>query len=230
LIVAALIEFRNAGAAFGGRWIWRGANFTVERGEFVAVIGPNGAGKSTLLKMALGAVVPAEGTVLVDGAVPRRGRLPIGYAPQVRSTEAGSGIRGRDVVRFGVDGHRWGFPLPGRREPEARGRVEAALGSVAATGFARRRIGELSGGEMQRLVLAQALVRRPCLLALDEPVANLDVAGRAEFIDLVARLAREQNVAVMMVTHDVDALLPHLDRIVHIAHGRIEIARPEGPP
>jgi zinc/manganese transport system ATP-binding protein len=227
LTVGPLIEFCNAGAAYGDRWIWRGANLTVERGEFVAVIGPNGAGKSTLLKMTLGAMVPAEGTVLVDGAAPRRGRQPVGYAPQARPVVAGSGIRGSEVVRFGVDGHRWGLPLPGRANAEARERVDAALASVSAAGYASRRIAELSGGELQRLMLAQALVRRPCLLALDEPVANLDVTSRPEFIALVARLARTHNVAVMMVTHDVNGLLPYLDRIVCVARGRIEAGVPD---
>lgn len=227
LTVAPLVEFRNAGAAYGGRWIWRGATFRIERGEFVAVIGPNGAGKSTLLKMVLGALAPAEGSVTVDGAAPRRGKLAIGYTPQARPAVAGSGIRGRDVVRLGVDGHRWGVPLPGSAETEARARVNSALESVGALGQGARRIGELSGGERQRLLLAQALARRPCLLAFDEPVASLDVTSRAEFIALVARLAREQNVAVMMVTHDVNGLQPYLDRIVCVARGRIEVGLPE---
>lgn len=223
----ALIEFRDVGAAYGGRWIWRGATFRIERGEFVAVIGPNGAGKSTLLKMVLGALAPAEGTVIVDGTAPRRGKLPIGYTPQARTTVAGTRIRGRDIVRFGVDGQRWGFPVPGPAETAARARVDAALESVGAARQGSRRIGELSGGEMQRLLLAQALARRPCLLALDEPVASLDVTSRAEFIALIARLAREQNVAVIMVTHDVNGLLPYLDRVVCVARGRIEIGLPE---
>ena len=227
LTMAALIEFRNAGAAYGGRWIWRGATFCVERGEFVAVIGPNGAGKSTLLKMVLGALTPAEGTVIVDGAAPRRGKLPIGYTPQARPTVPGTGIRGRDIVRFAVDGRRWGFPLPGPAETAARARVDAALESVGAAQYGSRRIGELSGGEMQRMLLAQALARRPCLFAFDEPAASLDVSSRAEFIALVAQLAREQNVAVMMVTHDLNGLLPYLDRIVCVARGRVEIGSPE---
>lgn len=225
--MAPLIEFRDVGAAFGDRWIWRGANLAIERGEFVAIIGPNGAGKTTFLKMILGAIPPAEGTLLVDGAVPRRGRLPVGYAPQVRPAAAGVGISGRQVVRFGVDGNRWGLPLPGRAEAAANERVDAALASVAATPYASRRIGELSGGELQRLMLAQALVRRPSLFALDEPLANLDVTSRSEFIALVAGLARERNVAVLVVTHDLDSLWSHLDRIVCIARGRIEIGRPE---
>jgi zinc/manganese transport system ATP-binding protein len=223
LTVAALIEFRNAGAAYGRRWIWRHATFTIARGEFVAIVGPNGAGKSTLLKMVLGAVAPAEGSVFVDGAAPRRGMPGFGYAPQVRTVVAGTGIRSRDLVRFGVDGTRWGFPLPGPVETTARARVDAALESVGAARLGPRRIGELSGGELQRVQLAQALVRRPSLLALDEPVANLDVTSRAEFIALIARLVREDGVAALMVTHDVDGLLPYLDRVLRVAGGRIEV-------
>ncbi|HZO94829.1 MAG TPA: ATP-binding cassette domain-containing protein [Candidatus Baltobacteraceae bacterium] len=225
--MTSLVAFRDAGVAYAGRWVWRGATFSVAPGEFVAVIGPNGAGKTTLLKAALGAIAPTEGSVLIDGAPPRRGTVRIGYAPQIRPVAETGGIRSSDVVRFGVDGHRWGLPLPGRRSSVARERVDEALASVGATAYASRRTGELSGGELQRVMLAQALVRRPRLLVLDEPVANLDLASRAEFIALVAGLARDGGVAVLFVTHDLYGLRPSLDGVVRVAGGRVDTGPPE---
>jgi zinc/manganese transport system ATP-binding protein len=225
--MSALVAFRDAGVAYAGRWIWRGATFAVAPGEFVAVIGVNGAGKTTLLKAVLGTVALTEGSVLIEGAPPRRGALRIGYAPQIRPVAETGGIRSRDVVRLGVDGNRWGVPLPGRRNRAVRERVDAALASVGACAYASRRTGELSGGELQRVMLAQALVRRPRLLVLDEPIANLDLASRADFIGLVAQLARDRSVAVLFVTHDLRGLRPSLDRVVRVADGRIETGPPD---
>lgn len=221
-----LLEFRDVGASYGQRWVWRHASFSIEPGEFVAVIGPNGAGKSTLLKLALGMLSPAEGAVLVNGRPARRGKIPVGYAPQLQPPDAEAAVRARDIVRFGVDGNRWGLPLPGAANTEANARVGAALAMVGAASNADRRTGELSGGELRRVLLAQALVRKPCLLALDEPTANLDTSSRTAFISLVAKLARGAHVAVLLVTHDLNGILPHLDRVICVARGSVDIGRP----
>jgi zinc/manganese transport system ATP-binding protein len=220
-VTAAVVSFENAGLRFDEtRWIWRNASFVIPNGSFVAVLGPNGAGKSTLLKVILGLLPLAEGRALVSGTSPRRGNATIGYMPQVRHIEPECALRGRDMVRFGVDGHCWGVPGWSRaREAAIAKRVEAAIDAVGAGAYADRRIGSLSGGEAQRLYLAQALVGDPEILVLDEPLASLDIRGQASILALIARIARERAIAVLLVAHGINGVLPYVDRIVYIARG-----------
>jgi len=210
----------------GGRTIWRELSMSMRRGEFVALLGANGAGKSTLLRAVLGAAVLAEGRIDVLGGRPGAAGAAIGYLPQRRSFPAGTRLRGVDVVRLGLDGERWGLPLPlgfgraGERARAARARVAEAIELVGASAYAQRPIGELSGGEQQRLLIAQALVRRPQLLLLDEPLDSLDLPNQAAVAALVAQVCRREGVAALLVAHDVNPLLPYLDRVVYLAAGR----------
>jgi zinc/manganese transport system ATP-binding protein len=214
-----LVEVRGAAAVLGGRRIWSGVDATVCAGEFVAILGPNGVGKSTLLKSILGLVPLAEGTIrLLDRAPGRAGR-DVGYLPQRRSFDASLRVRGVDVVRLGLDGDRWGLPLPGRASRAAAGRVAELVDLVGASAYAHRPIGQLSGGEQQRLLIAQALARRPRLLLLDEPLDSLDLPNQAAVAGLVSRIARAENVAVMIVAHDVNPILPYLDRVIYLGSG-----------
>ena len=196
-------------------------------GEFVAVLGPNGAGKSTLLRALLGLISPRSGELTVLGRPPRRGSDDIGYVPQARRLDAGAPLRGIDIVTFGIEGTRWGLPLPGRARREVRDRVTSAIESVGAGDYAGRRIGELSGGERQRLLLAQALVGNPALLLLDEPLASLDVRNQALMAHLIASLARRHQLAVLLVAHDVNPLLPVLDRVLYVAGGQVAMGTPD---
>ncbi|MGO8950796.1 MAG: metal ABC transporter ATP-binding protein [Ktedonobacterales bacterium] len=222
-----VVELRDAAVELGGRTIWSQASFTVESGEFITVLGPNGAGKSTLLKVVLGLLRPSAGEVRVFGRAPRRGRAEIGYVPQRRTIESDLNVRGRDFVQLGLDGYRWGFalPIPGRHE--ARDRVQEAIVSVEATPYADRPIGQLSGGEQQRLLLAQALVGNPRLLLLDEPLASLDLRNQQAISQLVARLARERSMTVMLVSHDLNPLLGLVDRLVYVARGKVVSGTPD---
>lgn len=220
---ADIVAFRDAAVRLGNHTIWRHATFQIAPGEFVAILGPNGAGKSTLLRLLLGLLRPAEGSVSVLGRAPRRGNSAIGYVPQRRLIDADLPVRGRDLVMLGLDGLRWGFSLPGPTLRKRRARVAEALAAVEATAFADRPIGQLSGGEQQRLFLAQALVGRPRLLLLDEPLASLDLRSQAGIAHLVARLAREQGFTVLLVTHDVNPVLPVVDRVLYLARGQVAI-------
>jgi len=192
----------------------------MERGEFVALLGANGSGKSTLLRVALGALGLEGGTATVLGRPPGDASGRIGYLPQRQAFDHGTRLRGTDVVRLGLDGERWGLPLPGRGERAARARVAEAVEMVGAGAYAGRPIGECSGGEQQRLLIAQALVRRPELFLLDEPLDSLDLPSQASVAALVAQICREQQVGVLLVAHDVNPLLPYLDRVVYLAGGR----------
>ncbi|WP_082965038.1 metal ABC transporter ATP-binding protein [Mycobacterium sp. ACS1612] len=219
------VRLRDAAAAVGGRTIWSGVDLEVAPGEFVAVLGPNGAGKSTLLKVLLG-LTPARGTIEVLGAHPGRRNSRIGYVAQRRPFDASLRIRGIDVVGMGFDGARWGTPMPWRTATR-RHRVEQVVESVGAGEYARRPIGRCSGGEQQRLLLAQALVRQPELLLLDEPLDSLDVPNQAAISALVRDICRRDGVAVITVAHDVNPILPYLDRVVYIARGMAVGGSPE---
>ncbi len=221
-------RFENAAVRIGGRTIWSDVSLRVTRGEFVAVLGPNGAGKSTLIKAMLGLLPLAAGRAEVLGRPPGGANARIGYLPQRRNFDAQTRIRGIDIVRLGLDGVRWGVPLPGlpRRKQDAT-RVAEVIALVGATEYAHRPIGELSGGEQQRLLLAQALVRRPEMLLLDEPLDSLDLPNQAAIAALVRRICRQEEVAVLLVAHDINPILGYLDRVVYLAGGRAVEGSPE---
>jgi len=204
----------------GGREVLRDVRFTIRRGEFTGLIGSNGAGKTTLMRVILGLVQPGAGEIRIAGR-PRRGKAragpAVGYVPQKIQLDPDMPLRARDLVALGLDGHRLGFPLPSRLR---RTRVDDMLRAVDAEHIADARVGLLSGGEQQRILIAHALISRPGLLLLDEPLANLDIASEQEVVSLLARIAREQQVAVLISAHDMNPLLPVMDRIVYMAGGR----------
>jgi zinc/manganese transport system ATP-binding protein len=222
---ATAIELDAAAVRIGRRTIWSGVSMQMRRGEFVALLGANGSGKSTLLKAVLGSLPVSAGRIAVLGRAPGAHSGAIGYLPQRRSFPQGTRLRGSDVVRLGLDGDRWGVPLPftrgslGARTRTARARVAEVIELVGASAYANRPIGELSGGEQQRLLIAQALVRRPELLLLDEPLDSLDLPNQAAVAALVGEICRVAGVATLLVAHDVNPLLPYLDRVVYLAGG-----------
>jgi zinc/manganese transport system ATP-binding protein len=214
-----LLELRGIGVRLGGRQIFADVSLTVRPGEFTGVIGPNGAGKTTLLRVILGLQQPSAGQVLIGGKPRQRaGKASIGYVPQQLSIDQDVPLRARDVVSLGLDGHRPGFAFPGRQR---RALVEAALADVGAAGYADARVGELSGGEQQRVMIAHALISRPRLLLLDEPLANLDLRSEQEIVTLLGKLAREQDIAVLLSAHDMNPLLGVMDRIIYVANGKV---------
>jgi len=220
----AVVALEHVSIRLGGRAILEDVNMTVNEGEFIVMLGPNGAGKSTLLKLLLGLLKPGTGIVRVLGKTPRRGNEAIGYAPQHRTLEADLALRARDVVGFGLDGHRWGTGFP---SAQRRALITKALQEVDACDFADAPVGQLSGGEQQRLLIAQALLTNPRLLLLDEPLANLDISHEQEIVALIANIARARNVAVILVSHDVNPLLPVVDRVIYMANGHSAIGTPD---
>jgi zinc/manganese transport system ATP-binding protein len=212
-VIAKLDDVR---VRLGGRDILRGVSLAVGAGEFTGLIGPNGAGKTTLLRVILGLQPVSSGSVTVDASV--------GYVPQKLLIEPDMPLRVRDVVSLGIDGHKLGIRLPSR---ERRERVDAMLRAVDAYRYADARVGELSGGEQQRVMIAHALVSSPKLLLLDEPLANLDISSAQSIVSILARLSRESDIAVLLSAHDMNPLLPVMDRIVYVAAGQVAVGHPD---
>ncbi len=208
---AAAIVARDLSAGYGARPVWSQATLSIPKGSFTAILGPNGSGKSTLVRLILGLLPPTKGFVEVLGEPPRRGNPRIGYVPQGSHFDPELSMRGRDFVGLGVDGHRWGVRVTGRANAAAA--VDTSIASVGAREYADRQLGRLSGGEQQRLLLAQALVGGPSMLLLDEPLSHLDVRNQQAIVQLIGE-------------HDVNPLLPHIDHVLYIAHGRLEMGRP----
>ena len=218
------IAASDLAAGYGARGVWEHAEFSIAPGSFTAVLGPNGGGKSTLIRMILGLLAPTHGQLQVLGESPHRGNPHIGYIPQRSTFDPELSIRGLDFVNLGVDGHRWGVRLPGGGTGAA---VDAAIRSVAAESYADRPIGRLSGGEQQRLLLAQALVGNPQLLLMDEPLSQLDVRNQSLIVQLIADLRRARQLTVVLIAHDVNPLLPHIDQVLYVAHGNVAMGKPD---
>jgi zinc/manganese transport system ATP-binding protein len=201
----------------GGRDILSAVSLAIEDGEFIGVLGPNGAGKTTLLRAALGLVAPQSGRITVMGKPATRGNRAVGYMPQTRGLPAAARLTGFDFVACAAGGEGWGLPYLGVQQ---RRDVEWALDIVGATELARRRFAELSGGERQRLLLSQALLGRPRLLLLDEPLISLDPAHQRGVVELVARLQKEMGIAVLFSAHELNPLLGAIDRVLYLGNGR----------
>jgi zinc/manganese transport system ATP-binding protein len=216
---ADLLKLDGIGVRLGGRQVLGDVTFMIRKGEFTGLIGPNGAGKTTLLRVILGLQEPSSGQVLIDGEQRQKSnKSSIGYVPQKLVIDPDMPLRARDVVSLGLDGHRLGFGFPSRQRREL---VNETLCDVGAEKYAEARVGELSGGEQQRVLIAHALISRPRLLLLDEPLANLDLRSEQEIVAVLGRLAREHGISVLLSAHDMNPLLGVMDRIVYVANGRV---------
>ena len=208
------------------RVVWSDANFRIHRGEFVAVIGPNGAGKTTLFRLLLGLIRPSGGTLRVFDEPPRRGNSRIGYVPQSHVVDKDTNVQADQLVRLGFSGNRWIpnlTPAMFRREREA---AETALRSVGAIELGKKSLGAMSGGELQRIFLAEALAGNPEILLLDEPLASLDIRRAKELVEQVHDLVRTRKVATLLVAHDINPLIHCLDKVIYIANGRVATGLP----
>jgi zinc/manganese transport system ATP-binding protein len=214
---SVLLSVEKVSVALSGRRILDRVTFSIAAGGFCGLIGSNGAGKTTLLRAILGLIAPTSGRVVVAGGGASRRNPVIGYVPQKIVLDPDMPLRARDLIALGIDGHRFGLP---RSTAHRRREVDTMLEAVGATSFARSRVGNLSGGEQQRVMIAHALISQPKLLLLDEPLANLDIRAAREVVDLLGRIAKEQDIAILLSAHDMNPLLPVMDRLVYLADGR----------
>ncbi len=211
-----VIELDRATIAIGGRSVLVDASLAIKRGEFIGVLGPNGAGKTTLMRAILGLLPPSAGEIRVFGRAPQRGDRNIGYLPQVRTVLPDLRVRGFDFIASSVHGERWGVPSLSRAD---RIMIDRTLTAVGAGDLAARPLSEMSGGERQRLLLAQALLGEPQLLLLDEPLISLDYRYQEAVVDLVRRFTRERNITVLFSAHELNQLIGTLDRVLYLGNG-----------
>ena len=211
------LQFDQVAIKLGGRTILAAADFAIEDGEFVGMLGANGAGKTTLMRASLGLVPLAAGAISVLGAPATRGNAAVGYMPQNRGPIAGLRLTGYDMVASGVNGAYWGLP---RLDAAERREIDWALDMVDARKIANRSLNEISGGERQRLLLSQALIGRPKLLLLDEPLISLDPAHQKGVVEIAKRLSSELKVAILFSAHELNPLLSAIDRVLYLGAGR----------
>lgn len=212
-----VLRLEGVSLNLSGREILHEVSFTLQAGELTGLIGSNGAGKTTIFRVILGLETPTAGAVLISGRPrPRRNRS-IGYVPQRIGLDPDVPLRARDLVALGIDGDRFGVPLPSRHRRQL---VEEMLEAVDALAFADTRVGQLSGGELQRVLIGHALIAKPKLLLLDEPLANLDISAEQGVVSLLRTIATNQHIAVLISAHEMNPLLPVMDRVVYVASGR----------
>ncbi len=210
------IELARVTLAFGARPVLTNIDLAIRDNEFIGVLGPNGSGKTTLMRAILGLLPPRSGAIRVLGKPVARGNPGIGYMPQMRSALDHLRLSGWDFVASGISGHRWGLPIFGAA---ARGEIAWALEMVQAEDLARRPISETSGGERQRLLLAQALLGRPRLLLLDEPLISLDPYHQRAVVELTRKLQRDLRITVLFSAHELNPLLGAMDRVLYLGQG-----------
>ncbi len=221
--MANLITASDLAAGYRDKTVWRDANFSFGRGEFIAVIGPNGAGKTTLFRILLGLQPALRGSIEMFGQPPRRGNPRIGYVPQRHIVDSDTNVECLELVRLGLSGTKWGLNPFSHKERDA---AMAALESVGATELSHRPLGVLSGGELQRVFLAEALVSNPDILLLDEPLSNLDLRRETDLLHLINDVVRTRGVTALLIAHNINPLLPHLDRVVYVANGKVATGKP----
>lgn len=219
----SVLEIRDGFLKFGERVLWHGLNLEVKPGEFIAVLGPNGSGKTSLLKVLLGQYKLSGGSIRVGDHNVRKGDPDIGYVPQQRSVDPATPLRARDIVALGVDGHRWGLRIPSSKFKE---RIDHLLDLVGAGDYADAPVGTLSGGEMQRLRLAHALASNPRLLLCDEPLLSLDIPHQHLVASLLDKERRANDTAILFVTHEINPILPFVDRVIYIVGGHFLVGTP----
>ena len=220
------VSLQGAELAFGDRVLWNHLDLAASPGAFIAVLGPNGSGKTSLLKVLLGLLPLTAGAALVDGRPVTSGSGRIGYVPQHNPIGRDVMLRGRDLVRLGIDGTRWGaIPLRSGDRARRRDSVRQALRWVDGEHLADVPVGVMSGGELQRIRIAQAMVDDPMLLLCDEPLLALDPANAELVAALIDRRRREAATTVFVVTHEVNTILPYVDRVLYLADGRFTVGR-----
>ncbi len=214
------VEFNHVNMKYNEQYVLQDINFSIEEKDFMAIIGPNGGGKSTILKIILGLLKPDNGEVKVFERDPKHARDLMGYLPQNLSFDPQFPISVYETVLTG----RYPGLFKGYKQNDKEA-VMQALNDVEMQDFKDRQIGKLSGGQIQRVFIARAIVRNPKLLLMDEPMASIDPDMQSSFYKLMSQLKNE--MAIVLVSHDVGAVSTHVDKIACLNrelfyHGPVE--------
>lgn len=223
--MSPVVELDHATLRIGGRAVLKDVSFAVEPGEFIGVLGPNGAGKTTLMRSILGLLPPSAGRLAVFGRAPRCGDAAIGCLPRLRTVLPGLRVRGLDYIASSLHGERWGLPSVSAADRRA---IEATLDDVGARDLSHRALSDMSGGERQRLLLAQALIGEPKLLLLDEPLISLDARHQEVVIDVIKKVCRERKITVLFSAHELNQLLGAIDGVLYLGNGQAVLGTVEG--
>lgn len=221
--MSAVISINKLTVRRGKTTLWSNLDLQIKAGEFIAILGPNGAGKTTLLRVLLGLQAPTSGGITILGNNAARVKHDVGYVPQQKNFDSNLPLRGRDLVQLGLDGHRYGLS----KVTGAATKVNKAIKAVRAEDYANAPLGELSGGEQQRLRIAQALVGEPKVLLCDEPLLSLDINSQHTITALLDTYRNKSQATILFVTHEVNPVLPYVDRILYLANGQWLIDTPE---
>jgi zinc/manganese transport system ATP-binding protein len=219
-----VLKVNKASLGFAAKNVWSNLNLTVKPGEFIAIIGANASGKTVLLKAILGQLALSSGSIELFGEPVRHGSRQVGYIPQHRQADSGLPLRARDLLRMGLDGHRFGLPLTSAKANE---RIAEVLEMVGASDIANTPIGQLSGGQLQRIRVAQAVIDKPKLILADEPLSALDLKQQSVVAELIKNQRQLSGAAVLFVTHDVNPVLDYIDRVLYLANGKFRIGTPD---
>jgi zinc/manganese transport system ATP-binding protein len=212
-----VVELDHATLQIGGRAVLENVSLAIQSGEFIGVLGPNGAGKTTLMRSILGLLPPSAGRIAVFGRAPQCGDAAIGYLPQLRTVLPDLRVRGLDYIASSLHGERWGLPSMSAADRRA---IEATLDDVGARDLSQRALSDMSGGERQRLLLAQALIGDPKLLLLDEPLISLDARHQEVVIDVIRKVCRDRKITVLFSAHELNQLLGAIDRVLYLGNGQ----------
>ncbi len=205
-MVEKIVHLEDVWVSLDGVTVLEGVSLTLHEREFIALIGPNGGGKTTLLRVILGLVKPYRGSVEVFGLPPKEGRRWIGYLPQYAAFDREFPITVLEVVLMG----RYRGPLKAYTEEDVDAAMKA-LETVGMAEYSHQRIGHLSGGELQRVLMARALVREPRLLLLDEPMSNIDPEMRESLYRLLVKL--KERMSILLVSHDIAAVSTYVEKV-----------------
>ncbi len=222
---ADIITAVNLSIGYENSLVWKDANFSIQKGQFVGILGPNGSGKTTLFRLLLGLLQPLKGNLSIFGAKPKRGNSRIGYVPQRHQIDSEIAIETLEIVKLGAYPGTCGFNSLSHSKRECIDALHA-LSDVDALEFAHKPLGSLSGGEQQRIFLAQAISGNPELLLLDEPLANLDIRREGELVKLIHRVVKTRGITVLLTAHNINPLLTVLDRLMYIANGHVATGNP----
>jgi len=200
---------KDLSIAYGSHQIINHVSVTIPRNTIVAVIGPNGSGKTTFIKALLGLITPQTGTVSIFGKSPKQMRKHVAYVPQRFTFDQETPITVAEFLELSLT-------------PSNQSNYIPALEHFHITRYEHSLLGQLSGGQLQRVLLARAFIQQPALLFLDEPGTGIDIGGEKDFYELVEHLHTEHHMTIIMISHEIDVVSKHATHVLCLGHNKFQ--------